>query len=130
MIAPRGFTSLQTKEAEYSFSGFIPTNKQTNKPKSHTRGLCLCPCVITPRGFTSLPTQEEEYSFSGFIPTNKQTNKRVFKRRQVVTVKQQTKAKRATLDPHTGTLLVFLHEALPVVREMNARDLITEMIVV
>jgi len=31
VIAPRGFTSLPTQEAEYSFSGFIPTNKQTNK---------------------------------------------------------------------------------------------------
>ena len=31
MIIPRGFTSLQEKEAEYSFSGFITTNKQTNK---------------------------------------------------------------------------------------------------
>jgi len=30
VIIPRGFTSLQTKEEEYSFSGFIPTNKQTN----------------------------------------------------------------------------------------------------
>jgi len=31
VITPRGFTSLTTQEAEYSFSGFIPTNKQTNK---------------------------------------------------------------------------------------------------
>jgi len=33
-IMPRGFTSLQKKEAEYSFSGFIPTNKtkQNKKP--------------------------------------------------------------------------------------------------
>jgi len=31
VITPRGFTSLPTQEAEYSFSGFIPTNKQTNK---------------------------------------------------------------------------------------------------
>ena len=27
----RGFTSLQQEEVEYNFSGFIPTNKQTNK---------------------------------------------------------------------------------------------------
>ena len=33
MIAPRGchVTSLQTKEVEYGFSGFIPTNKQTKQ---------------------------------------------------------------------------------------------------
>jgi len=31
VIAPRGCTSLPTQEAEYSFSGCIPTNKQTNK---------------------------------------------------------------------------------------------------
>jgi len=30
-ITPREFTSLPTQEAEYSFSGFIPINKQTNK---------------------------------------------------------------------------------------------------
>jgi len=30
-ITPRGFTSLQEKELEYGFSGFIPTNKKTNK---------------------------------------------------------------------------------------------------
>ena len=29
VITPRGFTSLQTQE--YSFPGFIPTNKQTNR---------------------------------------------------------------------------------------------------
>ena len=35
VITPRGFTSLRTQEAEYSFSGFNPTkqNNQTN-PKS------------------------------------------------------------------------------------------------
>ena len=31
MITPRGFTSLPTQEAEYSFSGFKPTIKQKNK---------------------------------------------------------------------------------------------------
>jgi len=31
VITPRGCFSLPTQEAEYSFSGFIPTNKQTNK---------------------------------------------------------------------------------------------------
>ena len=31
VITPRGFTSLPTQEVEYSFLGFIPTNKQTNK---------------------------------------------------------------------------------------------------
>ena len=31
VINPREFTSLPTHEAKYSFSGFIPTNKQTNK---------------------------------------------------------------------------------------------------
>jgi len=55
VITPRGFTSLQTKEAEYSFSSFIPTNKQTNKL-----------------------SEEVEYNFSTFIPTNKQTNKNKF----------------------------------------------------
>jgi len=30
VITPRGFTSLLTQEAEYSMSGFISTNKQTN----------------------------------------------------------------------------------------------------
>jgi len=30
-MAPRGFTSVPTQKAEYSFSDFIPTNKQTNK---------------------------------------------------------------------------------------------------
>jgi len=29
--APRGFISLSTQEAEYSFSGFIATSKQANK---------------------------------------------------------------------------------------------------
>jgi len=43
----------------------------------YTRGLCLCPCVITPRGFTSLQTQKAECSFSGCIPTNKQINKQI-----------------------------------------------------
>jgi hypothetical protein len=43
---------------------------------------------------------------------------------------QVVTAKRATLDPHTVTLVVFLHEALPVVRELNVRDLITKTIVV
>ena len=42
---------------------------------------------------------------------------------------QVVTAKRATLDPHTVTLLVFLHEALPVVRELNVRDIISETIV-
>jgi len=31
VITPRGFTSLPTQKAEYSFPGFIPTHKQTNK---------------------------------------------------------------------------------------------------
>jgi len=31
VITPRGFTSLPTQEVKYSFSGFVPTNKQTNK---------------------------------------------------------------------------------------------------
>jgi len=31
----RGFTSLPTQEAEYSFLGFIPINKQTNKAHQH-----------------------------------------------------------------------------------------------
>jgi len=31
VITPRGFASLPTQEAQKSFSGFIPTNKQTNK---------------------------------------------------------------------------------------------------
>ena len=30
MISPRGFTSLKKHEAEYSFSGFIPSKKQKN----------------------------------------------------------------------------------------------------
>jgi len=30
VITPRGFTSLPTQEVEYGFSGFIPTNNQTN----------------------------------------------------------------------------------------------------
>jgi len=30
-ITPRGFTSPPTQEAVYSFSGFIPTNKHTDK---------------------------------------------------------------------------------------------------
>ena len=101
---PGGLLPSQ-KEADYSFSGFIPTTKQTNKQLPfgclcYAHGLCLCPCVITPRGFTSLPlgggvwvfgvdsnkqtikqtntrlqTQQAEYSVSGFIPTHKQTNK-------------------------------------------------------
>jgi len=33
VITPRGFTSLPTQEAKYSFSGLIPTNKQTNKQR-------------------------------------------------------------------------------------------------
>jgi len=35
VTSPRGFTSLPTQEAEYSLSGFIPTNKQTNKHHSN-----------------------------------------------------------------------------------------------
>jgi len=31
IIIIRGFTSLPPQEVEYSASGFIPTNKQTNK---------------------------------------------------------------------------------------------------
>jgi len=31
MITPRGLTPLSTQEEEYSFSGFIPTNKKTSK---------------------------------------------------------------------------------------------------
>jgi len=36
----------------------------------------------------------------------------------------------ASLDPHIVTVLVFLQEALPVVREMRVRQIIKEMIVV
>jgi len=37
VITPRGFTSLPTQEAEYSFSGlFQQTNKQTNKSNKQT----------------------------------------------------------------------------------------------
>jgi len=36
---PRGGTSLPTQEAEYSFSGFIPTNKQTNKQTNTWKSL-------------------------------------------------------------------------------------------
>jgi len=35
MITPRGFISLSTQEAEYCFSGFIPTNKQANKMETN-----------------------------------------------------------------------------------------------
>jgi len=41
VITPRGFTSLPTQEAEYSFSCFIPTNKhtkQTNAVRSFLEG--------------------------------------------------------------------------------------------
>jgi len=31
VITPKGFDSLPTQEVEYDLSGFIPTNKQTNK---------------------------------------------------------------------------------------------------
>jgi len=56
----------------------VRISKPKNKKKSlcwYSRGLCLCPCMITPRGFTSLPTLEAEYSFPGFKPTIKRTNK-------------------------------------------------------
>ena len=39
-------------------------------------------------------------------------------------------AKRASFDLYTVTLLVFMHEALPVVREMTVRQIIKETIVV
>ena len=43
---------------------------------------------------------------------------------------QVVTAKRASVDPHTVTFLVFLHETLPVLREMTVRQIIKEMIVV
>jgi len=43
---------------------------------------------------------------------------------------QVVTAKRASLDLHTVTLLVFLHEALPVVRQMAVHQIINETIVV
>jgi len=43
VITPRGFTSLPTQEAKYSFSGFIPTtNKQTNKYDAETEAGSHC----------------------------------------------------------------------------------------
>jgi len=43
---------------------------------------------------------------------------------------QVVTAKRASLDPHTVILLVILHEALPVVREMMVLQIIKDTIVV
>jgi len=53
VITPRGFTSLPTQEAEYIFSGFIPTNKQTNK--QHTHG-CKYIRLITIIASVQIPT--------------------------------------------------------------------------
>ena len=58
VITPRGFTSLQKKEAEYSFSGFITTNKQTNKQVEASQ--------------TNEQASQGFYC-SGFIQPNKQT---------------------------------------------------------
>jgi len=58
VITPRGFTSLPTQEAEYSFSGFVPTNKQVNKQR------------------ILLPNTGDGVSFFGFY-SNKQTNKQI-----------------------------------------------------
>ena len=42
---------------------------------------------------------------------------------------QVVTAKRTSLDLHTVTLLVFLHEALPIVREITVRQIIKDTIV-
>jgi len=42
---------------------------------------------------------------------------------------QVVTAKRVSLDPHTVTLSMFLHEAHPVVQKMTVRQIIKEMIV-
>jgi len=51
VLTPRGFTSLPTQEEEYSFSGFIPTNKKTNNEIE---------CVSTTRTYTILTNMQNE----------------------------------------------------------------------
>jgi len=62
VITSRGFTSLPPQEAEYAFSRFIPTNKQTNKWQSATGVVIVC----------SLPTHSEKFGIHH--PRKKETS--------------------------------------------------------
>jgi len=75
---PRVFTSLPGREAKERLSGFIMTNKQTNK-RMRARRWRLKSQERKEKdswtgGFTS-PEREAKKGFSGIITTNKWTNK-------------------------------------------------------
>jgi len=50
VTTPRGFTALPTQDVEYSCSGFIPTNKQTNKQINIDDEIHHCALRIPRRG--------------------------------------------------------------------------------